>query len=68
LKSKSNTVNHAQNRVPFALDGENRDGAFLRRTGPGFRAQLLSFLNDLAPSLFGKPVLTNLPERSQIAW
>jgi hypothetical protein len=37
-------------------------------TGPGFRAQLLFFLDDLAPSLFGKPLLTNQPERSQIAW
>jgi hypothetical protein len=34
----------------------------------GFRAQLLFFLDDLAPSLFGKPLLTNQPERSQIAW
>ena len=37
-------------------------------TGPGFRAQLLFFLDDLAPSLFGKPLLSNRPDRSQIAW
>jgi hypothetical protein len=37
-------------------------------TGPGFRAQLLFFLDDLAPSLFGKPLLTNQPDRSQTAW
>ena len=37
-------------------------------TGPGFRAQLLFFLDDLMPSLFGKPLLSNQPERSQIAW
>jgi len=37
-------------------------------TGLGFRAQLLLFLDDLAPSLFGKPLLTDRPARSQIAW
>jgi hypothetical protein len=37
-------------------------------TGPGFRAQLLFFLDDLAPSLFGKPLLSNQPEPSQTAW
>jgi hypothetical protein len=38
-------------------------------TGPGFRAQLLLFLDDLMPSLFGKPLLTGAaPERRQIAW
>ncbi|MES5487473.1 hypothetical protein QMZ05_32405 [Bradyrhizobium sp. INPA03-11B] len=37
-------------------------------TGPGFRAQLLLFLDDLVPSLFGKPLLTDRPARSQIAW
>jgi hypothetical protein len=36
--------------------------------GPGFRAQLLFFLDDLMPSVFGKPLLTNRPERNQIAW
>jgi len=36
--------------------------------GPGFRAQLLLFLDDMMPSLFGKPLLSNRPERSQIAW
>jgi hypothetical protein len=37
-------------------------------TGPGFRTQLLFFLDDLMPSLFGKPLLSNLPDRSQTAW
>ena len=38
-------------------------------TGPGFRAQLLLFLDDLMPSVFGKPLLTAAPpERRQIAW
>jgi hypothetical protein len=36
--------------------------------GTGFRAQLLFFLDDLMPSVFGKPLLTSQPERSQIAW
>jgi hypothetical protein len=36
--------------------------------GMGFRAQLLFFLDDLIPSLFGKPLLTDKPERSLIAW
>jgi hypothetical protein len=34
----------------------------------GFRAQLLFFLDDLMPSLFGKPLLSDKPARSQIAW
>jgi hypothetical protein len=38
------------------------------RKGPGFRAQLLFFLDDLMPALFGKPLLSDRPERSQIAW
>jgi hypothetical protein len=33
--------------------------------GVGFRAQLLLFLDDLLPSLFG---LSNQPDRSQTAW
>lgn len=37
-------------------------------SGSGFRAQLLFFLDDLMPSLFGKPLLSNQPNRSQIAW
>lgn len=37
-------------------------------TGPGFRTQLLFFLDDLMPSQFGKPLLTNQPDRSQTAW
>ena len=37
-------------------------------TGLGFRTQLLFFLDDLIPSLFGKPLLNNRPDRSQIAW
>lgn len=37
--------------------------------GPGFRAQLLLFLDDLMPSLFGKPLLTrSAPDNRQIAW
>ena len=36
--------------------------------GPGFRAELLFFLNDLVPSVFGKPLLSDQPDRSQIAW
>jgi hypothetical protein len=36
--------------------------------GMGFRAQLLFFLDDLMPSVFGKPLLTSQPDRSQIAW
>jgi hypothetical protein len=42
----------------------NRAGA----NGAGFRAQLLFFLDDLIPTVFGKPLLSNQPERSQIAW
>ena len=34
----------------------------------GFRAQLLFFLDDLMPTVFGKPLLTSQPDRSQIAW
>ncbi|KJC60533.1 hypothetical protein UP10_12865 [Bradyrhizobium sp. LTSPM299] len=37
-------------------------------TGPGFRAQLLLFLDDLMPALFGKPLLSDRPAHSQIAW
>ena len=37
-------------------------------SGPGFRAQLLFFLDDLLPSVFGKPLLSDQPNRSQIAW
>ena len=38
-------------------------------SGPGFRAQLLLFLDDLMPSVFGKPLLTDkAPDRRQIAW
>jgi hypothetical protein len=38
------------------------------RSGTGFRAQLLFFLDDLIPSVFGKPLLSSQPKRSQIAW
>ena len=31
-------------------------------------AQLLFFLDDLLPSLFGKPLLSDQPYRSPIAW
>jgi hypothetical protein len=34
----------------------------------GFRAQLLFFLDDLMPSVFGQPLLSSYPARSQIAW
>jgi hypothetical protein len=37
-------------------------------SGLGFRAQLLLFLDDLVPKLFGKPLLTDKPEVNQIAW
>jgi hypothetical protein len=36
--------------------------------GVGFRAQLLLFLDDLLPSVFGKPLLSDQPDRSLIAW
>jgi hypothetical protein len=36
--------------------------------GTGFRAQLLFFLDDLIPSVFGTPLTTDKPARSQIAW
>jgi hypothetical protein len=42
----------------------NRGGG----NGMGFRAQLLFFIDDLLPSLFGKPLLTDKPDRSLIAW
>jgi hypothetical protein len=34
----------------------------------GFRAQLLFFLDDMIPSVFGTPLITDKPARSQIAW
>jgi hypothetical protein len=37
-------------------------------SGTGFRAQLLFFLDDLIPSLFSKPLLSDQPSRSLIAW
>jgi len=38
-------------------------------SGPGFRAQLLLFLDDLVPSVFGKPLLTNkAPEGQLVRW
>jgi hypothetical protein len=42
----------------------NREGG----SGAGFRAQLLFFLDDVLPSLFNKPLLSDKPERNQIAW
>jgi len=37
--------------------------------GPGFRAQLLLFLDDLMPSIFGKPLMTDkAPRGREIAW
>jgi hypothetical protein len=41
----------------------NREGG----SGTGFRPLLLVFLDDLLPSLFGKPPLTDQPDRSLIA-
>jgi hypothetical protein len=37
-------------------------------SGVGFRAQLMFFLDDLIPLVFGKPLLTDKPEVNQIAW
>lgn len=45
--------------IPLNRAGGNR---------PGVRAQLLLFLDDLMPTVFGKPLLSDRPERSQIAW
>jgi hypothetical protein len=42
----------------------NREGG----SGTGFRAQLLFFLDELVPALFGKPLISDQPDRSQIAW
>ena len=42
----------------------NREGG----SGPGVRAQLMFFLDDLIPSVFGKPLLSDEPDRSLIAW
>ena len=42
----------------------NREGG----NATGFRAQLLFFIDDLLPSVFGKPLLTDQPNRSLIAW
>jgi hypothetical protein len=37
--------------------------------GPGFRAQLLLFLDDLLPSVFGRPLLTEKAlNRREVAW
>ena len=47
--------------VIVPLNGEGRSGT-------GFRAQLLFFLDDLLPSLFGKPLLSDKLEVSQIVW
>jgi hypothetical protein len=37
-------------------------------SGPGFRAQLLLFLDEVVPSLFSKPLLSDKPERDQLSW
>jgi hypothetical protein len=42
----------------------NRQGG----SGPGVRAQLMFFIDDLVPSVFGKPLLSDQPDRSLIAW
>jgi hypothetical protein len=43
---------------------DNRAGG----NGTGFRGPLLFFLDDLMPTVFGQPLLSNRPARSQIAW
>jgi hypothetical protein len=35
---------------------------------PGFRLQLLFFIDDALPAIFGKPLLSDQPDRSLIAW
>jgi hypothetical protein len=45
--------------IPLNRAGGNRTG---------FRAQLLFFLDDLIPSVFGTPLLSDKPARSQIGW
>jgi hypothetical protein len=42
----------------------NRDGG----SSTGFRVQMLFFLDDLIPKLFDKPLLSDKPDRSLIAW
>ena len=42
----------------------NREGG----SGPGVRAQLIFFIDDLIPSVFGNPLLSDQPDRSLIAW
>jgi hypothetical protein len=42
----------------------NREGG----SGTGFRAQLLLFLDEVVPSLFNKPLLSDKPERDQTSW
>jgi hypothetical protein len=42
----------------------NREGG----SGPGARAQLMFFLDELIPSVFGRPLLSDKPDRSLIAW
>jgi hypothetical protein len=42
----------------------NREGG----NSVGFRAQLLFFIDDMFPAVFGKPVITDQPDRSLIAW
>ena len=42
----------------------NRQGG----SSAGFRAQLLFFLDELIPTLFDKPLLSDKPDRSLIAW
>jgi hypothetical protein len=54
--------------VAWQVDAEvivllNREGG-----STGFRAQLLFFLDDLIPKLFDKPLLSDKPDQSLIAW
>ena len=39
-----------------------------RGGGADIRAQLMFFIDDLIPSVFGKPLLSDKPDRSLIAW
>jgi hypothetical protein len=60
--------------LAFPAQGSNVDENRiipLNRAGgnsAGFRAQFLFFLDDLIPSVFGTPLISNRPARSQIAW
>jgi hypothetical protein len=55
--------------VTWQLAGEvivpmNREGG----GSAGFRAQLLFFLDDLIPTIFDKPLLSDKPKRDELSW